>query len=169
MAVAVSTSGDLIAFGLSGMTSLSSNGSSGAVLICELSEQIRSGHNSSSNNNATVDISARRELSDASRDEDGDISWTWGVVQVLQPAEGTELGGFGRSLAIAGDVIAVGAYGADNDAEGGVFVYHKVSLQSGENVVYQWIFHSLLQASDNAPGSLFGECNKHHVYYVFVE
>ena len=75
----------------------------------------------------------------------------WDQVQKLTVSDGGVRHGFGRSVAVAGNTILVGASGADGDgvpATGAVYAF--------ELEVDKWVPTDKLLADDGIPGAIFG-------------
>jgi len=87
------------------------------------------------------------------RDQDG--ANTWGQVEKLIPADGSEDDNFGVSVSISGDTVAVGARYADvngNDDQGATYVFYRD--QGGPS---NWGQVVKLTASDGEAGDWFGQ------------
>ena len=77
----------------------------------------------------------------------------WGLVKILTASDKTDGDLFGRSVAVSGDVVVVGALWADSggDSRGQAYVFSKD--QGGAN---NWGQVKILSASDKANGDGFG-------------
>ena len=85
----------------------------------------------------------------------------WQLAQILRASDNSafvnnSLTHFGSALSATEDLLAVGAFGLNDEYGGYVFVYER-RLVEGNVSTWQWALEAVLQATDSSAGNLFGE------------